>query len=565
MEASTGRGGRPASGVGGQIRDRDMHVGSPNEQEKAHLGRILVVDDTTANLQLLTKILSEHGYAVHPASDGELALKFVRLMLPDLILLDIRMPGMDGFEVCRRLKADERTRSIPVIFISVLEDERDKVKGLQAGAVDYISKPFQPEEVLARIGIHLKLRELTERLESLVRDRTEELTLVNDRLQRELAERVKTEEALRESETRFSRIVNAALEGIWVVQPDATTTFVNSRMTEMLGVQVEDVMGRPMTDFMFAEDLNDHRKKENNRRRGRAESYERRLRHRGGSVVWTLVSSAPVFDDEGRFQGAFAMFTDITERKQSEEKVLLLNRELEHRVAALEQANRELASFSSSLSHDLRTPLLAIEGFSHLLREEYGRKLNGDGRRYLEFIHRGAGRMDRLLDGIQAFLQASRCVMSVEAVDMTALGREVFDGMKAEMEPGREICFTLDDLPPALGDRAMFRRALGNLLDNALKFTASKPDAAIELSGRRGDGENVYCVRDNGVGFDMQYVDKLFFEFQRLHSTDDFEGAGVGLAVVKRIIERSGGRVWAEGKVGEGAAFYFTLPPGQSN
>src|SRR5512137_2881382 len=155
----------------------------------ARSDRILVVDDTTANLQLLTNLLTEHGYTVHPASDGELALEFVRSTLPDLILLDIRMPGMDGYEVCRRLKEDERTRDIPVIFISILEDERDKVKGFRQGAVDYITKPFQPEEVLARIQTHLRLRELTERLEQKVAERTEELEIANQRLQQEIEER----------------------------------------------------------------------------------------------------------------------------------------------------------------------------------------------------------------------------------------------------------------------------------------------------------------------------------------------------------------------------------------
>src|SRR5512137_2750661 len=140
----------------------------------ARSDRILVVDDTTANLQLLMNLLTEQGYTVYPASDGELALEFVRSILPDLILLDIRMPGMDGYEVCRRLKAAERTRSIPIIFISILEDERDKVQGFQAGAVDYITKPFQPEEVLARVRTHLRLRELTERLEQKVGERTDE-------------------------------------------------------------------------------------------------------------------------------------------------------------------------------------------------------------------------------------------------------------------------------------------------------------------------------------------------------------------------------------------------------
>ncbi len=158
--------------------------------------RILVVDDAAANLQLLTNLLTEHGYTVHPASDGELALEFVRTTLPDLILLDIRIPGMDGYEVCRRLKADERTREVPVIFISILEDERDKVKGFREGAVDYITKPFQPEEVLARIQTHLRLRELTEQLEHKVAERTGELETANQLLRQEIAERKRAEEEL---------------------------------------------------------------------------------------------------------------------------------------------------------------------------------------------------------------------------------------------------------------------------------------------------------------------------------------------------------------------------------
>ncbi len=180
-----------------------------------HCEKILVVDDAAANLHFLYDFLTEHGYAVYPASDGDLALEFVRSILPDLILLDIRIPGMDGFEVCRRLKAEERTRDIPIIFISILEDERDKVEGLAAGAVDYITKPFQPEEVLARIGTHLRLRELTNHLERTVSKRTEELLEVNSRLEIELAERKRIEEKLRESEHRLKESQRISHVGNW--------------------------------------------------------------------------------------------------------------------------------------------------------------------------------------------------------------------------------------------------------------------------------------------------------------------------------------------------------------
>jgi PAS domain S-box-containing protein len=291
-----------------------------NKEINAGSNRILVVDDTTANRQLLTNLLTEQGYIVHPASDGELALEFVKSTLPDLILLDIRMPGIDGYEVCRRLKADERTRSIPVIFISVSEDERDKVKGFQAGAVDYITKPFQSAEVLARIQTHLRLRELTERLERKVEERTEELHTANAQLQRELAERRRAENALRKSEAEYRRIVDTASEGIWVLGPDTITTFVNVRMADMLGYKAEEILGRRPTDFMFKEDVTDYLQKMENSRKGIPEHYERRFRRKSGQTIWTLAAATPIFDDEHHFQGSFAMFTDITEHKQYEER-----------------------------------------------------------------------------------------------------------------------------------------------------------------------------------------------------------------------------------------------------
>ena len=302
----------------------------PEAMNTGRSGRILVVDDSTANLQLLTQLLTEHGYTVHPASDGELALEFVRSILPDLILLDIRMPGMDGFEICRRLKAEERTRSIPIIFISILEDEHDKVKGFQAGAVDYITKPFQPEEVLARVRIHLSLRELTEQLEQKVAERTKELVGVTEQLQQELAERKRTEEALRASEEKYRRIVDTANEGIWVLGPEAMTTFVNAKMAEMIGYCPEELLGRPLTDFMFAEDVADQLRQIEIRRQGISTSYELKFRRKDGKTIWTLVSATPVFDDAHHFNGSFAMFADITELKRAEKERLAHLRFIEH-------------------------------------------------------------------------------------------------------------------------------------------------------------------------------------------------------------------------------------------
>jgi PAS domain S-box-containing protein len=317
-----------------------------NDLKPAQSGRVLIVDDDTGDLQLLANLLEKHGYTAHPASTGELALKFVQTTLPDLVLLDIRMPGMDGFEVCGRLKADERTASIPVIFLTVLEDEATKVKGFEAGGVDYITKPFHPEEVLARVKTHLRLRELTERLERTVNERTKELMMANERLQEEIIGHRRAEKDLRESEAKYRLIVDTATESIWVFGPDFMTTFVNTRMADMLGYAAEEMIGRPMTDFMFEEDTPDYNRRMERRVQGIAENYERRLRCRDGKSVRTRVSATPVFDDRHHYMGSFGMFSDVTELKQAEEELRRLNQELEQRVrqrtGELEKKNAEL-------------------------------------------------------------------------------------------------------------------------------------------------------------------------------------------------------------------------------
>ena len=229
------------------------------------------------------------------------------------------------------------------------------------------------------------------------------------------------------------------------------------------------------------------------------------------------------------------------------------------RTAQLNAANKELESFSYSVAHELRAPLRAIDGFSRILLEDYKDALDADGQRYLDLVIQGAGRMGELIDDMLTFSRSSRGELQTEMVDLAGMARNVFAELCAAA-PERNIRLVLGDLPPAHCDPAMIRQVLSNLLSNAIKYTGPRAEAVIEVSGTAGDAENVYCVKDNGVGFDMRYVDKLFGVFQRLHSTAEFEGNGIGLAIVKRIVERHGGRVWAESKEGEGATMHFTLP-----
>ncbi len=287
-------------------------------------------------------------------------------------------------------------------------------------------------------------------------------------------------------------------------------------------------------------------------------------------VVWPngeihhIKAVAKVFRDErGTPLRMLGINMDITEHKQMEEEITKLNRSLESRViertAELEASNKDMESFSYSISHDLRAPLRAINGFSKILQEDYAARLDDEGKRLLNVVGDNAQKMGELIDDILAFSRAGRNEIRRSVIDMKKMVAGVWEELKPEMT-GRNVHLELRDMPPAEGDAAMIHQVVFNLLANAVKFTQRHTDARIEVGGQTDEHETVYHVEDNGVGFDMQYADKLFGVFLRLHGADEFEGTGIGLAIVKRIITKHGGRVWAEGKINGGATFYFALP-----
>lgn len=386
-------------------------------------------------------------------------------------------------------------------------------------------------------------------------------------LARNQAEQRRAEEILRQSETRYRTIIENSLDAVITMDAEGRIQDWNGNAERMFGWSAAETRGRPLADTIIPPESREAH------RRGLARFMEtgegpllNRLVEmtacrRDGSAISVELTVSPL-----RFENTFlfsAFLRDITGRKKAEEEIHALNASLEQRViertAQLENAYRELESFSYSVSHDLRAPLRSIDGFAQALLEDCGDRLDETGREYLHRVRSGSQRMGRLIDDLLNLSHITRSAIERQRVDLSVMARAILDELRAA-DPGRAVETNVADGMAARGDPRLLEAAFRNLLQNAWKFTGKTPRPRISCGTVQMGGETVYVVRDNGAGFDMAYADKMFGAFQRLHAKHEFEGTGIGLAIVHRVIRRHGGRIWAEGKVGEGASFYFTLP-----
>ncbi|MCK6555780.1 PAS domain S-box protein [Candidatus Binatia bacterium] len=373
------------------------------------------------------------------------------------------------------------------------------------------------------------------------------------------------ERQLRASEARFRALFDHAAVAICIVDLEGKFVEVNDALCKLTGVPRDLLLGRSFMELSHPDYAERARQRFEWLVRGEADSYavERPFVAPDSRVVWARVSAALIRDGTGQPRYVAVVLDDITGQKEAAEAIQRINAELEERVAqrtaALEEANAELSAFNYSVSHDLRAPLRHIEGFIRILEEDYAAALPLEGRHYLDRVRAGSVRINQLIDALLRLVRIGRAEMQPRSVNLTELARATFEDLR-QHDNDHAIDFVVGQLPRVSGDPVLLRELFDNLLGNAIKFTRPVVPARIEVGAEQHNGDRVLYVRDNGVGFDPDHGDRLFRVFQRLHNAQDFEGTGIGLSIVKRIVEKHGGRVWAESVPGNGATFYFTLP-----
>lgn len=496
-----------------------------------------MIEDEARDAEIAEHTLRQGGFdfSFKRVDTEEGFLREIEEFKPNIILSDHGLPAFDGFSALNL--AQEKCPDVPFIFVTGSLGEEMAIKALKSGATDFVLKHHISTLPPA---LHRALNQAEFQIQ-----------------------RKRAEEALLMSEERYRSLVELSPDALFV-QINDKIVFINTAGVKLLGAhRARDIIGRLASGFIHPDD----RKRIQQRLRKLHEEHKplRFVEHRiirldGVSINVEMAATPLTF--EGK-EAAQVILHDITDRKRAEGEIRRLNLELEQRVvertAELEAANKELEAFSYSVSHDLRAPLRHIEGFIEILRATQTNALDEEGQRHLRTIADSSRQMGKLIDDLLGFSRTARVELRKVHVNLNDIVQSVLHEMEPDMT-GRDVQWKIGELPEVEGDPALLRQVIFNLLSNALKYTRTRPQARIEIGTTQTDNDIVIFVRDNGVGFDPRYAQKLFGVFQRLHRAAEFEGTGVGLANVRRIITRHGGRTWAESDVDEGATFFFSLP-----
>ncbi len=496
-----------------------------------------MVEDEVRDATLVEHTLKEGGFdfCLKRVDTKDDFLRELEKFRPSVILSDHGLPAFDGFTALSL--AQKQAPDVPFIFVTGSLGEEMTIKALKSGATDFVLK-----HQLGSLppAVHRALRQTEFR-----------------------QQRRQAEEALLSSEERYRSLVELSPDAFFVVIEDHIA-FVNSAAVKLFGAgNPQNLIGRPIRDLVAPHHWRRFQQRVlRSREEGKPVPFvEHRMQRVDGGEVDVEVAAAPLV-----FSGSPAaqlIAHDISDRKRADEEIRRLNVELEKRVAErtaeLEAANKELEAFSYSVSHDLRAPLRHIEGFVEILVSTKAESLDDESQKHLATIADSARQMGRLIDDLLTFSRTARAELRKTKMSLDELVRGCIRDLQQETA-NRQIEWLVANLPEVFADPALLRQVLFNLLGNALKYTRPRELARIEVGCETRPEEYVISVRDNGVGFDPRYAHKLFGVFQRLHRAADFEGTGVGLANVRRIISRHGGRTWAEGELDKGARFFFTLP-----
>lgn len=509
---------------------------------------LLIVDDSPDKLLSLEAALGDLEQNIVKAESGSEALRLILKREFAVILLDINMPGMDGFETAALIRQRKSSAHTPIIFVTSFSTADVEVyRGYALGAVDYLFTPVTPEVLRSKVSVFVELakknREIQRQSEALRRAEEE-------RMQRKLDET----NARLEWETRRNHFFRLSIELLAISNYEGVFTQTNPTWQKTLGYAENELHGHALKDFIHPDDVEATSETVANiLSAGTSLYFESRLRAKDGNKTWLGWTIAP-FAAEGLL---YIFARDMTERRERENEIRRLNADLEQRTLSLQLLNQELESFSYSLAHDLRTPLRSITAYSEMMAAGEAGELSSEAIKMVRTIQRNSGRMTQLMDDFLAFFRVARKDVKQEKIVMTSVAREAIATVQVDSK--RHVDFKVAQLPVAKGDPAMVLQVLVNLISNAVKFTALREKAEIEIGYLPDRSPTVYFVKDNGVGFNMKYYSRLFGVFERLHRREEFDGTGIGLAIVQKIVQRHGGNVWAESVVDSGATFYFTL------